>query len=63
VLAMMLSPFFIMVIILAWFRGDVKAPHYFQNKKSPPQSGGVFFFVKEIFCTCGVYYHEFLALP
>jgi HEPN domain-containing protein len=29
------------------------------NKKSPPQSGGVFFFVEEIFCTCGVYYHEF----
>jgi hypothetical protein len=25
VLAMMRSPFFIMVIILAWFRGDVKA--------------------------------------
>jgi hypothetical protein len=30
-----------------------------RNKKSPPQSGGVFFFVEEIFCTCGVYYHEF----
>jgi hypothetical protein len=29
------------------------------NKKSQPQSGGVFFFVEEIFCTCGVYYHEF----
>jgi type I restriction enzyme M protein len=29
------------------------------NKKSPRQSRGVFFFVEEIFCTCGVYYHEF----
>jgi hypothetical protein len=38
----------------------IKTPDIIKrNKKSPPQSRGVFFFVEEIFCTCGVYYHEF----
>jgi hypothetical protein len=46
-------------IIPEWNQISVKGDSDFVNKKSPPLCPRGIFFVEEIFCTCGVYYHEF----